>query len=74
MQKTKVAQDIQTDVKITIANFFNLQLLDIVEVFIEAENIQQYMYIKEMSYHYDSSNKFYTQFSLTPTEFIEKTK
>lgn len=74
MQKTKVSQDIQIDVKITFANFINLNLLDSVEVFIEAEWIQQYMYIKELSYHYDSNNKFYTQLSLTPTEFIEKTK
>jgi hypothetical protein len=37
MQKTKVSQDIQIDVKITFANFINLNLLDSVEVFIEAE-------------------------------------
>lgn len=71
LKKAKVANDIQIEVEITIAEVLNLHMLDTAEIFIQDENIKQYMYIKEMSYNYDSFNKFYTKFVFSPIVPIE---
>lgn len=71
MEKTKVQQDIQIDLKISISEFLDLHILDTVEVFIQDEWIKQYFRIKEITYNYDSSNKWYTEYNMTPIIWIE---
>lgn len=66
LRKTRNAQDIQIEVKIIIAEFLDLNILDTCEIFIQDEEIKQYMYIKAISYNYDKSNKFYTSFTFVP--------
>lgn len=66
LKKTRVNHDIKIEVKITLAEFLDLHMLDTCEIFIQDEDIKQYMYIKSLSYNYDKSNKFYTTFVFTP--------
>ena len=71
MEKTKVSQDIQIEVKISISEFLNLKMLDTVEIFIQDEDVKQYMRISEISYHYDKSNKFYTEYTFSPIIVVQ---
>lgn len=71
MERLKLNQDIKISVNITIAEFLDLNILDTSEIFIQDEDIKQYMFIKEINYNYDSSNKFYTKFSYQPITPIE---
>ena len=66
LKKTRIAQDIKIEVTISVAEFLDLHILDTCEIFIQDENIKQDMFIKAISYNYDSSNKFYTSFTFTP--------
>ena len=71
LKKTRIDQDIQIEVNITIAEFLDLHILDTCEVFIQDEDIKQYMYIKALSYNYDKTNKFYTSYTFSPIIPVE---
>lgn len=67
--QTKRAQretDIDIDMTVTVQGIFSANLLDTVDVYVEQEGIQQYMYIEEISYLFDASNTATTQLNIKP--------
>lgn len=58
--------DIDIDVTVTLAGIFKAELLDTVDVFIEQEGIQQFMYIEGIQYSVNSSNKAMTILKIKP--------
>lgn len=71
VNKARLDHDIKIEVNITIAEFLDLHILDTCEIFIQDEDIKQYMYIKALSYNYDKSNKFYTSYTFAPIVPVE---
>lgn len=57
--------DIKISITLTIAWFFDVQLLDTIDVFIEQEQVQQYMYVSSIEYSFDKINKSTTILEIT---------
>jgi len=66
VEKARITYDIKIGVDIVVAEFLDLHMLDTCEIFIQDEEIKQYMYITAISYNYDSNNKYYTSYTFTP--------
>lgn len=58
--------DIKASITFTVAWFFYIDLLDTLDIFIEQEKIQQFMYVSSVSYSFDKSNKSVTTIIAKP--------
>ena len=65
-RRTQRETDIDIDVVVTLAWFFDANIFDTVDVFIEQEKIQQYMYIEGIEYSFDRNNKAITILTIKP--------
>ena len=65
-RRTQRETDIDIDVTVTLAGFFDANIFDTVDVFIEQEKIQQYMYLEGIEYSFDKNNKAITILTIKP--------
>ena len=65
MNRAMKATDIAVDVTVSVYDFIDVDLLDTVYVQVETEKISQAMFISGIRYAVDSSNKRYTEVTLS---------
>lgn len=58
--------DIKCYIKLVVAGIYPIDLLDIVDVQLEAEKIVQYMYVDSIEYKYEQDNKTTTTITVKP--------
>ena len=57
--------DLTNEIEFTVYDFLDVDLLDTVHVFIEQEYVNQYMYVKGITYTLDQNNVRTTKVTLT---------